>query len=66
MDKAILVGICAILVTVIGGFATTMLKLGHIEQKIDILWEWYLDETRSTRRRNRRLGDIDTADDREG
>jgi hypothetical protein len=65
MDKAILVGIAAILITVIGGFAGTMLKLGHIEQQIDILWQWYLDEHSVLRRRNRRHGDADTADDRE-
>jgi hypothetical protein len=65
MDKAILVGIVAILVTVIGGFATTMLKLGHIEQKIEILWGWYLDEHAGLRRRNRRSGDVEMADDSE-
>lgn len=65
MDKAILVGIVAILVTVIGGFATTMLKLGHIEERMDILWQWYLDEHVDLRRRNRRFGDVDTANDSE-
>jgi hypothetical protein len=65
MDKAILVGIGAILITVIGGFAGTMLKLGHIEERMDILWKWYVDEHDNLRRRNRRFGDIDTADDSE-
>lgn len=65
MDKAILVGIAAILITVIGGFAGTMLKLGHIEERMDILWQWYIDEHVNLRRRNRRHDDADTADDRE-
>lgn len=65
MDNAVLVGLGAILITIVAGFGTTMMKLGRIEQQIAVVWGWYLDEMRTGRRYGRRQGEQDTADDRE-
>jgi hypothetical protein len=41
---AIGVALAGLLVSIVLGFAQTMRALGRIEQRIDMLWSWYLEE----------------------
>lgn len=54
------VAAAGVLITMIGGFAGTMRALGRIEQKFDIVWEWYLSETTGPREGGRRRSDHGT------
>lgn len=41
MDKAVLVGVAAVLITIITGFGSIAMRLGRLELKIDTMWNWY-------------------------
>lgn len=44
MDKGPLVAWLSILVTVVIGFASVLIRLGAMQQQIALLWAWYLSE----------------------
>lgn len=44
MTPIVVVSITSLLLTVIVGFMTIARMLGRIEQRMDLLWSWYLAE----------------------
>jgi len=44
MDKTGVVAWLSILIPVLIGFATVLMKLGAMQQQIALLWAWYLSE----------------------
>lgn len=44
MTPIVLVALASLVVTVLVGFAKTLRTLGQIEQRLDLLWKWYLAE----------------------
>lgn len=44
MTAAAAVALATLALTVFVGFASTMKVLGRIEQRLDLLWAWYLAE----------------------
>lgn len=51
------VAIAGLLITMIVGFGKTMQALGRLEQKFDLVWTWYMSETRAQREGGRRRSD---------
>lgn len=51
------VAVAGLLITMIVGFGKTMQALGRLEQKFDLVWAWYISETRATREGGRRRTD---------
>lgn len=65
MDNGSLaIGVASILVTVASGFAITFIKLGRLDLKIDIMWNWYLSQTSDKRPGGRRHSDPPAGEDR--
>lgn len=44
MTIAVIIALVSLLLSVLLGFMRTMRVLGRIEQRIDLLWSWYLAE----------------------
>jgi hypothetical protein len=44
MTTSAWIAFASLLITMVGGFAATMIKLGGVMQRLDLLWSWYLAE----------------------
>lgn len=57
MTPSVAVSVAAVLITLISGFAALFMKLGRLETKIDLMWEWYCSMTGGPRIGGRRKAD---------
>ena len=53
-----LIGIAAVLVTLIGGFATLARALYRIELKVEMMWKWFTEAGPHRERAGRRTYDL--------
>lgn len=53
-----LIGIAAVLITLVGGFATVARLLYRIELKVDIMWRWFAEAGPHRERAGRRTYDL--------
>lgn len=64
MDKALLVGVAGVFVTVLFAALSISRQLGRIEQKVDTMWQWWMTRGADVKIGGRRRTDI--AADRSG
>lgn len=57
MSISTAVAVAGLLLTMIVGFGKVMRTLGRLEQKFDLVWAWYVSETRALRDGGRRRND---------
>ena len=57
MTPGIAVAVASLLLTMIIGFGTIMRAVGRVEQKLELVWAWYLRETSTQRPGGRRYFD---------
>jgi hypothetical protein len=57
VTPGIAISVAALLITLVGGFAGIMRAVGRLETKFELVWAWYIDETRTQRAGGRRFND---------